>query len=108
LRPGAMLNVTNDGWFGMTSGPYQHFAQSRLRSIEQGLPLIRVANTGISAIVDPYGRTTAFAPLGVEAVIDGELPKALPPTLFSRFPVLLPLILWISVLLAAFGRRRNV
>ncbi len=108
LRPGAMLNVTNDGWFGMTSGPYQHFAQSRLRSIEQGLPLIRVANTGISAIVDPYGRTTAYAPLGVEAVIDGELPKALPPTLFSRFPFFFPLILWISALLAALNGRRKV
>jgi apolipoprotein N-acyltransferase len=108
LRPGALLNVTNDGWFGMTSGPYQHFAQSRLRSIEQGLPLIRVANTGISAIIDPYGRTTAFAPLGVEAVIDGELPKALPPTLFSRFPIFFPFILWISVLLAALSGRRKV
>ena len=108
LRPGALLNVTNDGWFGMTSGPYQHFAQSRLRSIEQGLPLIRAANTGISAIIDPYGRTTRFRALGVEAVIDGELPKALPPTLFSRFPIFLPLILWISVLLGALSGRRNV
>ncbi len=64
LRPGVLLNVTNDGWFGATPGPYQHFAQARLRAIEQGLPLIRSANTGISAIVDPFGRTLASAPLG--------------------------------------------
>ncbi len=108
IRPGALLNVTNDGWFGLTSGPYQHFAQARLRTIEQGLPMIRVANTGISAIVDPYGRTMAYAPLGVEAVLDGELPKALPPTFFARFPIFTPFILWISVLLVALSGRRKV
>ncbi|MGO8737505.1 apolipoprotein N-acyltransferase [Rhodoblastus sp.] len=108
FRPGALLNVTNDGWFGMTSGPYQHFAQARLRTIEQGLPMIRAANTGISAIIDPYGRITAYAPLGVEAVIDGEAPKALAPTFFSRSPILMPLILWISMLLVALSGRRKV
>lgn len=108
LRPGVMLNVTNDGWFGITSGPYQHFAQARLRTIEQGLPMIRAANTGISAILDPYGRTVAIAPLGIEAVVDGGLPKALPPTLFSRYPYAAPIILWIFVLVGAFIRPRRV
>ena len=84
LRPGLLLNVTNDTWFGKTPGPYQHFAQARLRAVEQGLPLIRSANTGISAIVDPYGRALGALPLGVEGVLDGFLPKALPPTFFSR------------------------
>ncbi|WP_374545142.1 apolipoprotein N-acyltransferase [Rhodoblastus sp.] len=108
LRPGALLNVTNDGWFGLTSGPYQHFAQARLRTIEQGLPLIRAANTGVSAILDPYGRAVAIAPLGVEAVLDGGLPKALPPTLFSRFPYTGPIVLWILALIGAFLRPRRI
>ena len=83
-RAGFFLNLTNDGWFGQTSGPYQHFAQARLRSIEEGLPLVRVANTGISAVVDAYGRTVASLPLGVEGVLDSGLPRAGSVTLYAR------------------------
>jgi apolipoprotein N-acyltransferase len=108
LRPGFLLNVTNDGWFGVTPGPYQHFAQARLRAIEQGLPLVRAANTGISAIVDPFGRTIASAPLGVEAVVDGPLPKALPATIFSRYPHIVPMVLWIFVLIGGYIRRPQI
>jgi apolipoprotein N-acyltransferase len=84
-RPGLLLNVTNDGWFGAYAGPQQHFAQARLRSIEEGLPLVRAANTGISATVDAYGRVLDKLPSGVEGVLDGKLPAGLQPTFFARF-----------------------
>lgn len=104
-RPEWLLNVTNDGWFGMTSGPYQHFAQARLRAIEEGLPLVRVANTGISAIIDPYGRVLEQIPLGVESVVDGRLPKAAAPTPFARRPSLWTLTLWLfTIIFAVVGR----
>ena len=104
-RPGALLNLTNDGWFGQTTGPYQHFAQARLRAIEQGLPLIRVANTGVSAIVDPYGRILESLPLGAEGIIDGPLPKPAAPTIYSRFGVVLVAFLFIVALAAALAGR---
>jgi apolipoprotein N-acyltransferase len=84
-RPDLVLNVTNDAWFGQTPGPYQHFAQARLRAVEQGLPLVRAANTGISAVIDPYGRIMDQIPLGVEGVLDTKTPVAAPETEYSRF-----------------------
>ncbi len=85
-RPAWILNVTNDGWFGDTPGPRQHFAQARLRAVEQGLPLVRAANTGISAVVDPYGRVLASLPVGREGVLDAGLPTAVAPPLASTSP----------------------
>jgi apolipoprotein N-acyltransferase len=106
-RPGLMLNVTNDGWFGQTAGPHQHFQQARLRAIEEGLPLVRAANTGISAVVDPVGRVLASLPLGVEAVLDAQLPKSIPPTLFARYPNAGFLVLSVLALFGALlGKRR--
>ncbi len=84
-RPGFLLNVTNDAWFGNTIGPYQHFRQSQLRAVEEGLPLVRAANTGISAIVDPYGRVLDTLPLGSVGVIDTGLPGPLPPTIYGLY-----------------------
>jgi apolipoprotein N-acyltransferase len=84
LRPGWLLNVTNDGWFGHTAGPHQHLAIARVRAVEQGLPLARAANTGISAVVDPYGRIVNALPLGAMGVVDANLPAALPPTVYGR------------------------
>jgi apolipoprotein N-acyltransferase len=83
-RPGWIVNVTNDGWFGISSGPYQHFQQARVRAIEQGLPLVRAANTGISAVVDPLGRIINSLPLGSEGVIDSPLPHAIGTPIYAR------------------------
>jgi apolipoprotein N-acyltransferase len=83
-RPGWLVNLTNDGWFGASSGPYQHLQQARVRAIEQGLPLVRAANTGISAVIDPVGRIVRSLPLGTEGLIDAGLPQAIAPTIYVR------------------------
>jgi apolipoprotein N-acyltransferase len=83
-RPGWIINVTNDGWFGISSGPYQHFQQARVRAIEEGLPLVRAANTGISAVVDPVGRIIEALPLGAEGVIDAPLPQPIAAPAYAR------------------------
>jgi apolipoprotein N-acyltransferase len=84
-RPDWLLNITNDGWFGTTGGPSQHFAQARFRAIEEGLPLVRAANTGISAVIDPYGRVLDFLPVGTKAAIDSQLPAPLQATAYSQW-----------------------
>ena len=107
-RPGWLLNVTNDAWYGNTPGPRQHFRQAVLRAVEEGLPLIRAANTGVSAIVDPYGRVGARLMIGEIGVIDGDLPRALPATLYSRAGDLIPAFLALLVFsVAMFGRWWN-
>ncbi|NOD77196.1 apolipoprotein N-acyltransferase [Ruegeria sp. HKCCD4332] len=83
-RADFLLQITNDAWFGTRSGPYQHMVQARMRAIEQGLPMIRAANTGISAMIDPLGRVTASLPLGEAGYVDAILPLPLQPTIYSR------------------------
>jgi apolipoprotein N-acyltransferase len=107
-RPGWLLNLTNDGWFGASAGPYQHFQQARVRAIEEGLPLVRAANTGISAVVDPLGRVIASLPLGAEGVLDARLPKPLAPTLYARAgDSLAGLIVILALIPVVWSRRRK-
>ncbi len=106
-RPGWIINVTNDGWFGISSGPYQHFQQARVRAIEEGLPLVRAANTGISAVVDPLGRIVNSLPLGIEGVMDSPLPRAIGTTIYTRVGDI-PAAMIVAVALLALIRRRLV
>ena len=102
------MQITNDAWFGTWSGPYQHLAQARLRAIQSGLPVLRAANTGVSAAIDAQGRIRATLPLNQAGVIDARLPGALPPTLWWRWgdaPMLGLMAAALAVL--AFGRRRK-
>jgi apolipoprotein N-acyltransferase len=94
-RPALMLNVTNDGWFGNTTGPRQHLHQARVRAVEEGLPLMRAANNGISAGIDAYGRILARLDLDVRGVIDLRLPEPLRRPLYARFGDTIFLMLWL-------------
>lgn len=114
-RPAWLLNVTNDAWYGKSAGPYQHFAMARVRAVEEGIPLVRAANTGISGVVDAYGRVRASLGLMEAGVVDSELPVPLPPTFYSRFkdwPVaglilLLALVLTVGTRIAASDERSD-
>ncbi len=107
-RPGLLLNLTNDAWFGRATGPYQHLVAARLRAVEEGLPLVRAANTGISAVIDGWGRVRRSLPLGMRGDIDAQLPPApAQPTVFARFGSLPVAAFCILILLAALARRRD-
>ncbi len=106
-RARVMLLITNDAWFGTRTGPYQHLAQARLRAIEQGIPMVRVANTGVSAMIDGRGRVLGTIPLGQAGVLDLALPDALPPTIYSSigdWPVIVLLVV-LGGILVLRGRR---
>ncbi|MEZ5716866.1 MAG: apolipoprotein N-acyltransferase, partial [Paracoccaceae bacterium] len=107
-RPRLLLQLTNDAWFGQFSGPYQHLQQARMRAIEQGLPMVRVANTGVSAMIGPKGEILNRIPLGEAGFADAPLPAALPPTLYARSgdgPALLLILLGLGA--AALLHRRR-
>ena len=102
LRPNFLVNLTNDGWLGVWAGPEQHLQQVRMRAIEQGLPVIRSANTGISAVIDPYGNVIDSVPLGSDGYVDVNLPSRLNETLYSKLGetfFLILLFFWFLTLL---------
>jgi apolipoprotein N-acyltransferase len=104
-RPGWIVNVTNDGWFGISSGPYQHLQQARLTAIEEGLPVARAANTGISAVIDPLGRVLNSLPLGAEGVLDAPLPRAISAPPYTRLGDA-PAAIMVVLALIIVARRR--
>lgn len=106
-RPDMLLQVTNDAWFGTHSGPYQHLAQARMRAIELGVPMIRAANTGISAVIDPGGAVLGSIPLGEAGFVDVPLPLPVAPTVYARTgdgPVFV--LLLVCIVAGLFGRSR--
>jgi apolipoprotein N-acyltransferase len=109
-RPDWLVNVTNDAWFGNSTGPRQHLAAARLRAVEEGLPLMRAANTGITVGFDANGRELGRLGMGTAGVLVLALPGHLPPTPFARLGLVVPLVLGAVVLLAGavpVRRRRN-
>jgi apolipoprotein N-acyltransferase len=100
-RPAWLVNVTNDAWFGISAGPWQHLAAARLRAVEEGLPLARAAQTGISAVFDARGREVARTALGETGVLRAPLPAAREATPFARFGLAVSGLL--SLLAIAFG-----
>ena len=108
-RPNFLVNLTNDGWLGSWAGPKQHLQQVRMRAIEQGLPVIRSANTGISAVIDPYGKVIESIPLDSDGYVDVNLPSRLNETLYSKLGetlFLISLFFWCLILLVLEKRIR--
>jgi apolipoprotein N-acyltransferase len=101
-----LLNVTNDAWFGTSAGPYQHFMAARLRAIERGVPLVRAANTGISAIVDGRGRIVRGLPQFRRGIITARLPANHSQSLYTRMDRW-QIVLAMLILLMLMGLRRT-
>jgi apolipoprotein N-acyltransferase len=102
-RPAWLVNITNDAWFGNSTGPRQHLAAARLRAVEEGLPLVRAANTGITVAFDAYGRELARLPANEAAEMVVALPGARPPTSYSRLGLAIPALLAICLCSFALG-----
>lgn len=99
-RPGWLVNITDDSWFGPWAGPRQHLLIARVRAVEEGLPIARAANTGISTLIDPLGRLRSPLRLNQTGVVDTRLPVALPPTPYARFG---DLLFWMFLVTGAFA-----
>lgn len=105
--PRWIVNVTNDAWYGKTSGPYQHLRQSVIRGVEEGLPVIRSANSGISAVADPYGRIIGSLPLGERGYLDTKLPKPAQGTLYQLYRNMALFIICAIFFVISFRRRSH-
>jgi apolipoprotein N-acyltransferase len=109
-RPHWIVNATNDAWYGISTGPYQHFDMARMRALEQGLPVVRAANTGISGVIDPYGRVVKSLGLNQRGIIDAALPEPVESTFYSRFgekTILIWLVLgWSVTIVLLFHRKK--
>ena len=108
-KPHILINLTNDAWFGDSSGPYQHLASAQLRAVEQGIPLVRDANTGISAVVDSYGRIVAELGLNAGGTVDSKLPRPVTGrTIYARFGnATAALLLLVACMFAWYLDRRH-
>ncbi|MBO7244942.1 MAG: apolipoprotein N-acyltransferase [Alphaproteobacteria bacterium] len=106
-RPEWLLNITNDAWYGISAGPYQHLSIAQMRAVEEGLPLVRATNNGVSAVINPYGEIIASLPLGKQGVLDTSLPRSNPPTLFSKYGNTLPLLMIFMIFIFALLTNRR-
>jgi apolipoprotein N-acyltransferase len=106
-RPAWLVNVTNDAWFGVSAGPWQHLAAARLRAVEEGLPLARAAQTGVSAVFDARGREVARTELGEAGVLRAPLPAAREPTPFARFGLVVPITFSMGVFVLGWWGGRS-
>jgi len=106
-RPGWIVVATNDAWYGISHGPYQHFSMAQLRAVETGLPVARASNNGISGMIDPYGRILGSLGLGGTGYLDTPLPVALPETLYARYGVKIPLALALFVIFISFFSKKE-
>jgi apolipoprotein N-acyltransferase len=106
-RPGLLINVTNDGWFGDTTGPRQHFHQTRVRAVEEGLPIIRAANNGVSAVIDGQGRVVAMLMLNARGVVDSGIPRAIETPVYGKLGDCTFVALALIFLVVAFVLKRR-
>ena len=101
-RPAWLVNVTDDSWFGNSAGPRQHFADVRLRAVEEGLPIARAANSGISGMIDAFGKVDSRLELGRQAVLVVDLPGNLPPGIYARLGLWVPFMLAMAAMVSGF------
>ena len=101
-RPEWLALLTNDGWYGISMGPYQHLVAAEFRAVEEGLPIVRSANSGISAVIDTFGRVTAKIDLAKRGIVDAKIPRAILPTIYAEYGNL-PIIIICLLILAVCG-----